>query len=94
MVAKTFQGLEGVLADELTALGAEDVAQGVRMVSFRGDKRLMYKANFACRTALSILKPFYKFRSTDVDDLHRQLCGFDWQQIMSVNQTFAISVTA
>ncbi len=94
MVAKTFQGLEGVLADELTALGADEVAQGVRMVSFRGDKRLMYKANFACRTALSILKPFYKFRSDDVDDLYRRLLDYDWSRIMSVNQTFAISVTA
>ena len=32
MVAKTFQGLEGVLADELRALGADNVLEGVRMV--------------------------------------------------------------
>ena len=34
MVAKTFQGLEGVLSDELQALGAQEVTQGKRMVSF------------------------------------------------------------
>lgn len=33
MVAKTFQGLEGVLSDELKALGADDVKEGRRMVS-------------------------------------------------------------
>ena len=39
MIAKTFQGLEEVLAEELTALGANDVAIGRRMVSFSGNKR-------------------------------------------------------
>ena len=38
MVAKTFLGLEGVLADELRAMGAEEVTEGNRVVSFRGDK--------------------------------------------------------
>ena len=47
MVAKTFLGLEGVLADELRAMGAEDVTEGNRVVSFRGDKELLYRANFA-----------------------------------------------
>ena len=59
MVAKTFQGLEGVLADELRALGAGDVTEGRRMVSFTGDKEMMYRANFCCHTALRILKPFF-----------------------------------
>lgn len=47
LVAKTFQGLEDVLAEELRQLGAEDVTTGTRMVSFKGDKALMYRANFA-----------------------------------------------
>ena len=45
MIAKTFQGLEEVLAQELTALGANDIEIGRRMVSFSGDKEMMYKAN-------------------------------------------------
>ena len=57
MVAKTFQGLENVLADELKALGAEEVEVGRRVVAFKGDKATMYRANFCCRTALRILKP-------------------------------------
>ena len=51
LVAKTFQGLEDVLAGELVNIGAEDVEPGRRMVAFRGDKTIMYKANFCCRTA-------------------------------------------
>ena len=42
MIAKTFQGLEEILAEELTALGANDVQIGRRMVSFTGDKEMMY----------------------------------------------------
>jgi len=61
MIAKTFQGLEEILAEELTTLGANDVQIGRRMVSFTGDKEMMYKANFCLRTAIRILKPIKHF---------------------------------
>ena len=93
MVAKTFLGLEGVLADELRALGAEDVNEGNRVVSFKGDKEMLYRANFACRTAVRVLKPFLTLRSTSADDLYEQLKSFDWEQLMQVNTTFAIDAT-
>ena len=93
MVAKTFLGLEGVLADELRAMGAEDVIEGNRVVAFKGDKELLYKANFACRTAVRILKPFLSLRSNSADDLYEQLKSFDWEQLMTVDTTFAIDAT-
>ena len=93
MVAKTFLGLEGVLADELRALGAEDVTEGNRVVAFKGDKEMLYRANFACRTAVRILKPFITLRSTGADDLYEQLKSFDWEQLMTVKTTFAIDAT-
>lgn len=61
MIAKTFQGLEETLAQELTSLGADEIQIGRRMVSFRGDKEMMYKANFCLRTAIRILKPIKQF---------------------------------
>ncbi|MBQ9576105.1 MAG: RNA methyltransferase [Muribaculaceae bacterium] len=93
MVAKTFLGLEGVLADELRALGAEDVNEGNRVVYFKGDKEMLYRANFACRTAVRILKPFLTLRSSSADDLYEQLKSFDWEQLMTVKTTFAIDAT-
>ena len=93
MVAKTFLGLEGVLADELRALGAEDVAEGNRVVFFKGDKEILYRANFACRTAVRILKPVLTLRSTSADDLYEQLKSFDWERLMTVKTTFAIDAT-
>ena len=60
LIAKTFMGLEPVLAKELTQLGANDVKIGRRMVSFTGNKELMYRANFQLHTAIRILKPITK----------------------------------
>lgn len=44
LIAKTFQGLEEVLAKELTELGASNIEVGRRMVAFTGDKEMMYRA--------------------------------------------------
>lgn len=94
MVAKTFQGLEGVLAEELRALGAKQVETGKRMVSFRGDLETLYKANLCCRTALRILKPFYKFTAKDPEELYEKTKDFDWSSIMTLDKTFSIDTTA
>lgn len=90
MVAKTFQGLEDVLAEELKSIGAVKVELGRRMVSFEGDLELMYKANLCCRTALRILKPIYKFIATNPDSLYEMVKEYDWTQVLSVNKTFSI----
>ena len=70
MVAKTLYGLEEILAGELLSLGANDIQIGRRMVSFTGDKEVLYKANFYCRTALRILKPIYHFKAKDLSLIH------------------------
>ena len=93
MVAKTFQGLENVLADELKALGAEDVEPGRRVVAFKGDKATMYRANFCCRTALRILKPIYKFHASTVDELYEEVKKFRWENVLSPKRTFSIDST-
>lgn len=93
MVAKTFQGLEDVLAEELINLGADDVLTGRRMVSFKGDLRLLYKANLCCRTALRILKPIAKFTAYDPDELYDFVREFDWDKYLSPDKTFAIDST-
>ena len=63
MIAKTFMGLEPVLAEELTNLGANDVQIGRRMVSFTGDKERMYRRNFQLQTVIRILKAIARFKA-------------------------------
>lgn len=93
MVAKTFQGLEDVLRDELISLGAENVEMGRRMVSFEGDLELMYKANLCCRTALRVLKPIEKFTAYNPDELYDMVRDIDWSKYMTPESTFAIDST-
>ena len=90
MIAKTFQGLEEVLAEELIVLGANDVQIGRRMVSFSGDKEMMYKANFCLRTAIRILKPIKPFKAKDADEVYEQIKAIAWEEILDVNKTFAV----
>ncbi len=90
MVAKTLYGLEEILAEELLALGANDLQIGRRMVSFTGDKELLYKANFHCRTALRILKPIYHFKAKDADTVYKEVKKVEWEKFLSLDKTFAI----
>ena len=73
LVAKTMQGLEEVLAKEITELGGNDVQIGRRMVSFSGDQRLLYKSNLYLRTAVRILKPIASFRAKNPDEVYEQV---------------------
>lgn len=93
MLAKTFKGLEEVLAQELIALGANEVQLERRAVSFRGDKALLYRANLCLRTALRILVPIASFKAKDTDALYNQLKKINWSAYMHSSTTFAIDAT-
>lgn len=90
MVAKTMAGLEDLLMEELTALGAENVEKLYRAVSFEGDNEMMYKANYLCRTALRILKPVAKFVARDEIALYNNVAKIEWHNIFNLEETFAI----
>ena len=90
LIAKTFMGLEPVLAKELTQLGANDVQIGRRMVSFTGDKEMMYRANFQLHTAIKILKPIQRFKAHSADDVYEEIKKLDWTDYLSGDKTFAV----
>jgi putative N6-adenine-specific DNA methylase len=90
MIAKTFQGLETVLATELIDLGANNIQIGRRMVSFTGDKELLYRANFQLRTAIKILKPIKHFRATSADEVYSAVQEIDWTEYLTYETTFAV----
>lgn len=90
MIAKTLQGLEGVLADELNELGAEDVRIENRAVSFRGTTETLYRANFWLRTAIRVLKPVYSFSARTIEEFYGNARKFDWTSLMDLSQKFAV----
>ena len=93
MLAKTFKGLEPVLARELTELGANDVQIERRAVSFCGDKALLYRANLCLRTASRVLVPIANFRAADADAVYEEVKKINWSQYMTADTTFAIDAT-
>jgi len=101
MLAKTFKGLEEVLAQELIELGANDVQIERRAVSFMGDQALLYRANLCLRTALRVLVPIktVSLRSPKrkivkpEDELYEAVKAIEWSRYMSADTTFAIDAT-
>ena len=90
IIAKTFMGLEPVLAKELTQLGANDVQIGRRMVSFKGNKELLYRANFQLHTAIRILKPIKHFKALSADDVYEGVKDIEWSEYIGIDKTFAV----
>ncbi len=93
MLAKTFKGLEQVLASELIELGANNIQIQRRAVSFTGDKRMLYAANFCLRTASRILVPIATFKAKTADDIYDHVKQVDWAQYMTTKTTFQIDAT-
>lgn len=99
MLAKTFKGLEQVLAQELIELGANDVLIERRAVSFKGDKALLYRANLCLRTAIRVLVPIKEEQLRlqkgvkPEDQVYEIAKSIDWSRFMTADTSFAIDAT-
>lgn len=91
-----------MLAQELIALGANNVQIGRRAVSFTGDKAMLYRANFCLRTALRVLEEIkqaslrFSPKGKNVkpeDQLYEIVKSIEWSKYMKVDSTFAIDAT-
>ncbi len=90
LIAKTFMGLEPVLAQELTQLGANNVQTGRRMVSFTGNQEMMYRANFQLHTAIRILKPIKHFKARSAEEVYDEIKTVDWSRYIEKGKTFSV----
>ncbi len=88
--ARTFQGLEEVLAKELQTLGASDVVISKRAVDFSGDLKLLYKANLSLRTAIKLIMPIHYFSATTEEELYNAVKGMEWEKYLTVNGSFMV----
>jgi putative N6-adenine-specific DNA methylase len=93
-VVKTIAGLEEVLAAEIEELGGKNVEVLTRAVSFEGDKRMLYKANYCLRTAQRILMPLYTFQMADEDDLYNQVTAYPWENYLTLQKTLAVDAVS
>ena len=78
------------MAVELESLGAKDISKGLRMVSFTGDKEMMYRANFCLRTALRVLKPIKTFEAGGADDVYNAIRQMEWDEFLDLKTSFVV----
>jgi putative N6-adenine-specific DNA methylase len=92
LLIKTLAGLEPVLAEELTELGAQEVTLLKRAVRCSGAQELLYRANLELRTAIRVLIPQRQFEVASEQDWYDYLREIDWSTYLNLQQTFAIDV--
>ncbi len=94
LLAKTFHGLEDVLAGELKELGVKNIEKLNRAVSFEGDKGTVYRTNLALRTALNVLIPIKTFTIENQQDFYEQVRAIEWKKYFKVRKTILVNATS
>ncbi len=89
-IAKTFAGLEPVLEKELQEIGIEDCTILKRSVAFECSFDHLMLANMSLRTAIRIYRPLFEFEVKDEEDLYQNILKFNWEEWLTLDNTFAI----
>lgn len=88
------RGLESVLVEELSQLGAARVASTDGGASFEGDMPLAWKANLESRVATRILWRVGKCRYANENDIYQAALCLDWPSWFDVSRSIMVKVTA
>ena len=88
------RGLEALLAQELRALGAAELAEVPGGVAFAGDWRIGYGANLHSRIASRVLWRIAQFRYQNEHDVYDAARGVDWPAYFGAGLTLRVHVTA
>lgn len=90
IIAKTFQGLEDVLAQEIRTLGVTDIEILNRAVRFKGDLKSLYAANYRLRTALKVLVEIDSFTAKNDIELYQGIQNIDWTRFLESSMSMAV----
>jgi len=90
IIAKTFAGLEEVLVNEIEKIGGINTKILKRSVSFEGDTKVLYTANYVLRTALKILVPIFEFNFENIDEFYQNIFQYAWEDKFKPQKTIAI----
>lgn len=83
-------GLEGVLADELRALGMENVAASDARVNFSGGLLEAARANMQLRTADRVYLVLGEFTAKTFDELFEGIRALPWETILQKDAAFPV----
>ena len=83
-------GLEKLIADELRALGAEDVVSENGRVLFSGDEHMLARANICCRYAERIQILVGTFAAKSFEELFQGTKALPWEQWIGKTDAFPV----
>ena len=94
MTARTLEGLEWILAQELERVGAQDLRVGRRTIEFStapgAEKETLYRAVLESRTAIRVLEPLGRFRVDSPDSLYHAMQEVDWTEQLKISDTLRV----
>lgn len=88
------RGLEGVLGEELTALGAKEVRPVDGGTGFRGPFALCYRINLESRIASRVLWRVGQCRYRDENDVYATAQKINWAQWFGPRQSIRVDTAA
>lgn len=83
--------MEGILANEIEALGGKNVQQKMAGVAFQGDLAMAYTACLWLRTASRVLLLLSSFEVKSQQDLYDGIQCIDWSEHLNADDSLAVS---
>ena len=88
--ATAAKGTESLVAQEVAAIGAQNIRSIVGGVHFEGGLETLYRANLWLRTANRVLMPIAEFACPTPEALYENARKVRWRDWMTVDTTFAV----
>jgi 23S rRNA (guanine2445-N2)-methyltransferase / 23S rRNA (guanine2069-N7)-methyltransferase len=89
-IALTSAGIEPLLADELSQLGATDVHHKMQAVYFSADFATAIKICLWSRLSTRILRHLADIRGNSKDDIYNGVLGLDWPMYFVKSKAFSV----
>lgn len=90
MVAPCLLGIEGLVADELKFMGAENVSAENARVFFEGDESILARANICSRFSERILIVLDRFNAVTFEELFQGVKSLPWSEFIGSADTFPV----
>ncbi|PHR46099.1 MAG: RNA methyltransferase [Fluviicola sp.] len=90
ITVKTLYGFEDILQEELKELGYDKTEKLNRAVQVKGGWEDVYRLNYRCRLAISVLVEVASFYIQKEKDLYDEAKKIDWTSFFEMEKTFAV----
>ncbi len=90
-IAKTYHGLEQLLAEEIAELKGEKIKVRTGSVAFETDQEGLYRMNYNLRYAANILVPIASNKIQNLNQLFAFVIKIKWDQYMNVEKSYAVT---